>query len=1302
MPPYDPQNQFAVQQPVKPPEPSPWFKKVFTTENFLESALYGATGYKPNPQEEDNVLGLITGEVAGFIPFMRGAKALRAGIGVAKGASKASKVALKMMSNRKGRLALQNVGAKPTHSSWKAFKSFMGFELAYQGTKLATGGQLDEYETSPAELDQKLLLYPAVGGAVGATATKAMAWWAGRAATKAAGKWKAPVPEKEGKKAFDELVKNNQAVEKVRAQEAESLKWYGEIEEADRLLEGAGVQPAKRRLLDEGVIQENALSPNPQEAAKQSMRDLLPDAKNVSKDSWDELADEAVKPTAKETIRKKPPSTMQDMLTGGKAPEELSYVEASAARIGKAVDDSEAYKNIVKEKMFSKSNFRRRFWGTTSQWNAYVKGAAKKGEITPDDARTLQALRSQQLREVSTTSAKTEAVEKAIFADMLPEEERLLNVLIMSDGTIDASKRWLANEQAKNLGVFAQRTDAGELVNRSFIDEVATAVKDKRLAREDAGLLTKMVEDGKLDRATMSELNSKQRGFVNEFLQVKDLDTAGASLDDWINTKGLIETQYPHLAGKAKNYFDIIRKETLDPLREARLIDEATYQHLADDKYIRRRFLRIADETLLKGGDEESMLKALTNDQVIVDSKMGVEPMQRLRGGSQDVLDFDVKALTRYAVGSAERAIVKNDLARELQRVAKGGSNFARKPKKGERLPLNMGEMTVINPVDELTVGVDKFWVNKEILREMETAPVELSQMNVKMFSWMTGSKPLRAGATAYNPGFAAVNVMRDIMQSFMASTLRSSSAPKAAVQGIDDMRVTMKEAWKMKGDLTDFARRSGLQGPFHAGFGERSLQTFDDFVKHGGKGQHTGAFGKATKVMGKLSEFSEWWLRLANFRRALKNQATKEGVEVEDLVGNTNAGRMAAFEANRIIDFQDAGTTTRVLDIAYAPYLSAMQQGTRSVVRAAQEDPALFAWKTAQLGTLATVAYMTSKMVDPVGYKHVSDFRKENSFVFMTPFQKTLPSGEKLNYYMHFPKPDIPGFSLLWDGMLRYALDGEMPDGTFFDRLQKGVVAKAVPPTAQAAVAYFMNKDVWQQKDIWSPFRDVSAQFEYNENTSIAARQIGSVTGLSPARMEVAMGKVVSGANPWLNGIGFAWKGIADVVTENEVERDWFWNDLLDTFPMTGRFIDTTAPVSREIYTTIFEARQEHTDVRSQINGQFDKIHHGVVQGYQDWGDLMRFIKTQPPNERDRLVRKYRFLKTKPSGRNARILSAMSGMPSEARGRAAYRVYHKLPEAERSDFLNEMKRYPGFASSEMYRAFKDEDTATYGTPRGR
>ena len=1256
------------------PKDEPWHQRLFTTDNFLESALYGATGYKIDKKADDNTLGLIAGEVAGFIPFLRGAKVALKGIGLIRGALGSSGPILKLLGKPAGNRIIQQAGKAPSNSVWHAAKSYMGYEVAFQGSKLGVG-MLDEEDETGADLARKMLLYPALAGAGGAAGVAIGRAWSG---------WRGA----------------NEAVSKVRNSEAATQQTLREQQVADELLENAGVKQPQRNLAEEGVISEVALSGNPNQVARETLGNMTKQGNigDVSPASYNQLVDEAIPPDPRSAIHQ--PKNRSEALFGKK--EVYSTKEESVNRVLDAVDESNAYKRLSEEKFYSMPSVRRNLWGATSPWNASVKAAAKRGEISPDDAYNFQVLRSQRLREISISSTKADDIERAVFKDLIPEEEDMLRTLIVADGTIDATKRWAVGQKTRALGKFSFKDPLGKVANRQMIDAIAESVKTGKLTRKEAGELTAKIEAGNLDASFWKSLTERQRQWVDEFLDLSDseLQTAGLTLRDWENTKEALLERYPQLGARADEFFGMIRREVLDPLESNRMIDRKTYELLADDKYIRRHFLRMADDVLL--GGEDDLVGALTREVSGPGQAADPKTLSRLKGGSADIMDFDVRTLARYALGSTERAVNKNNLGREFYAVAARESaeaaNFARLPKHGEKLPLDMQELRVLNPSEDGSKAVvDTVWISRTLARDIDEMPPGMSRATVQTFAWLTGSKGLRAGATAYNPAFALVNMLRDAAQTFVASDLRSANFFKATVQGIGDMRAVMREAWTMKGSLSDAARRAGVQGPYYAHFGERGIQTFEEFVKHGSPAAQGGKARKALNGMAKFSEFSEWWMRLANFQRALKNQATAAGTSVDDLLKNQVALRKAAFEANRIIDFQDAGYLTRTMDIAFAPYLSAAEQGTRAVVRAAQENPVMFAWKTAQLGTMAVGAYMVSRQVNPEGLKHVSDYDRANNFIFMTPFERTSPTGEKTSYYMKFPKPQIPGFSALFDTLPRFLIDGEVPTESVFDEFQKGIVSKMVPPTAQAALAYFANVDVWRQKNIWSPFREVTAKFEYDDRTSVMAKNLGMAAGVSPARLEAAFGKVFSSGNTFLKGAGLAWKGLADAVAENQVEREWFWNDMLDTFPVTQRFLNTTSPVSRDIYHTIYKVRRTENDYRSEVNGQFDKITDGIKHGAQDWPDLLRFIKTQPPTERKRLIDKYKFLRRKPSGVNGRILSAMAGMSSDSRGEAAYAIYNQLPQEDRGEFLRDMKIYPGFGTSGMWASFHQGDARTHG-----
>ena len=484
-------------QKVATRDEEPWHKRLFTTENFLESALYGATGYKINKQADDNTLGLIAGEVAGFIPFLRGAKFAVKGMGLIRGAMRNSAPVLKLLGKPAGNRIIQQAGQAPANSMFHAFKSYMGYEAAFQGSKLGVG-MLDEEEESGTELANKMLLYPAlagVGGAAGVGIGRAWRGWRGGA---------------------KEAIADNQAVAKVRGEEEATQQTIREQQIADELLEGAGVKQPQRNLAEEGVISEVALSGNSSQVARESIGNMAKQGNigDVSPASYNQLVDEAIPADPRSAIYQ--PRSRTEALLGNK--QVLTDKEESAKRVLDAVDESEGYKKLTEEKWYNLSFLRRNFFGSTSTWNAEVKAAAKRGEITPRDAENLQILRSQRLREVTIAGTKADDVERAAFDGLTPVEEDMLKTMIVTDATIDATRRWAAGQKAQALGRFSYKLPSGEIADKTLINAIADGVRAGRLTRKEAGALTAKIEQGNLGAGFWRELSDKERVFLDDFL----------------------------------------------------------------------------------------------------------------------------------------------------------------------------------------------------------------------------------------------------------------------------------------------------------------------------------------------------------------------------------------------------------------------------------------------------------------------------------------------------------------------------------------------------------------------------------------------------------------------------------------------------------------------------------------------------------------------------------------------------------------------------------------------------------------
>lgn len=129
-----------------------------------------------------------------------------------------------------------------------------------------------------------------------------------------------------------------------------------------------------------------------------------------------------------------------------------------------------------------------------------------------------------------------------------------------------------------------------------------------------------------------------------------------------------------------------------------------------------------------------------------------------------------------------------------------------------------------------------------------------------------------------------------------------------------------------------------------------------------------------------KILEKGENLNRIAEFKSAYR-KAKKEGLD------DYNAGLYAAYQARDLMDFSVAGHTIRSLN-RFIPFLNAGIQGLRRTGRAAKENPAGFAARTALYTVLPTILFrqLVSAMGDDEEYEQLPAYQRDLFWMFKTP----------------------------------------------------------------------------------------------------------------------------------------------------------------------------------------------------------------------------------------------------------------------------------------------------------------------------
>ncbi len=661
------------------------------------------------------------------------------------------------------------------------------------------------------------------------------------------------------------------------------------------------------------------------------------------------------------------------------------------------------------------------------------------------------------------------------------------------------------------------------------------------------------------------------------------LDVGGVEhinyIDDLKNT--LDPAKYADLEARSNIYFDAMHDQ-LTMLKNEGIISPNSYQELSQYLYSPRKFMQYMDDlhTGIRGG------------KPITQTEKGIKP---LKEGSEQFLYNDATFLLNQHVQRTQDMIFRNRANIALHDFAEANpgngivelSKIAKSTKAGKPVYQNA-------PGGFEKVSVQINGEHKEMIMPAEWAkewvvndPL-VNQTMATAIQWITGTAPLKAMATGYNPAFAVTNLARDMALIWNATTEYSAHLPIATGQMARDMAVVAKDVATRGARVKAFINEGGSM----------------DFLTYQGRFSGTGdlkeKLSNVGEYLGWVGETSELWTRVALRERALKNGANPT---------------QATWTARKYLDFSQGGNIAKGLDNGL-PYLNASIQGTRSVFRAAKENPALFAYKFSQIAALSAGIYMANRSVNPEVLDEVSERDKVSYFIITTPWKYTDASGQERSYYIKIAKDQGQrSISSLIEGTLEYLHTGKYPTNQ-----QKMAAGDAVgigwPPLASMALA-FQNHDTWTGQPVWNKDRVEPSQ-EFTQNTNPMAKAVGAV-GLSPARTQVAFSKIVPSNNFFTGLVGWGVKQIFDGLDPDVAKKTM--GEILASAPGINRVLGATSPINA-FQENVDNTRTAETTRRFQQHRELDGLSARYFQDQSpDVGKKIHsFITSAPEEDQKRL----------------------------------------------------------------------------------
>ena len=707
------------------------------------------------------------------------------------------------------------------------------------------------------------------------------------------------------------------------------------------------------------------------------------------------------------------------------------------------------------------------------------------------------------------------------------------------------------------------------------------------------------------------------------------------------------QEKYADLNGRADIYFDSMLDQLEMKMSEG-IISQEQYQALSKHIYSPRVFLQHLDD-----------LDAQFGTRPLSSGKSGISALDEgstnLMENRADLLLTDVVARTQNHIFTNRANVALMDFAEanpgngivELAKIKSytqaGKPVYAEAPTGWQKVSVMSGgerkEMILPNEYAQE-------WIKNDPL---------VNQTFANIMGWLLGSKEVKAFATGYNPVFALSNIPRDVALVWGATTEYSAHLPVAMGQMARDFAAVAGDVFSRKGRVLEYVDQGG---------GMEFMTYYGRFKGQGEIGEKINTLGK---ILGWVGETSEIWTRMALRERALRNG---------------KSARDATWTARNYLDFSQGGSIAKAIDIGI-PYFNAAIQGTRSMLRGAETNPATFAYKMGQLGALSTGLYMANYLTNPEVWKNVSDREKEANFIITTPYSYTDKDGQKRDLYFKIAKDQGQRvITSLFEASMAKVMEGKLPTKQVLLALSDLGTSSFVPPRIAQIIAYAANKDTWSMDDVWRG-PEVEPEQEFNAGTHPFAVGVGKVTGISPERFTAAVGKTMPLNNFFVGMVGGGVRAITNALSPEDDRRTR--EEMILSNSAVNRFLSKTSPLN-QYRDDIEQTRIGETSRRYEQAREVDKLAAAYFQSKDDGvrGKLIDFIENQPPEDQERLTnRVVHYSETAQLPDRAWWVSVSSLPPTAKAESFLKRFSGESPEGQMR-MITLAEKITGFSSSEF------------------
>jgi len=589
-------------------------------------------------------------------------------------------------------------------------------------------------------------------------------------------------------------------------------------------------------------------------------------------------------------------------------------------------------------------------------------------------------------------------------------------------------------------------------------------------------------------------------------------------------------------------------------------------------------------------------------------------PIKALKGGSESGRVVDYRYLMARTIASAQSRIFNNRANKEL---VNGVGN--------EKAAKEIGAIIDDGTYDRIPFGYERITAYEKGQAKSIFVPKDFAK------SW-TGADPIlrsdaakflgsistiiKAQATGLNPEFIVSNTPRDILFSYLNTKEYSPIVPIGAVQQAKDLSGAFKDALHQRGKYLDYVNDGGsLDGLSKEGRLDKNpwekVTPTSETVR------------TVSNFLGGAGEFSERWVRLAVYNRAIKNG--KSSLE-------------AAKIARDMLDFAQGGTFIKAAD-KFLPYLNAGTQGTRALFSNIDAEK-LF--KMGQIAAIGAAFEAINSKYNEEAWEAISDQEKATKWIIPL-YKYTDDDGRQRFKYIGISKDQGAALLSSIGAASARITAGKKANATEILNSIKNAFPDSgllAGPVAESLIAYFANFDLFRMDEVYKG-RPTTPSTEFSDVDALdnAVQRLSELSGgaveVSPARLKAAASKIILPHNPVTAGLMIVPKYLLGEENFTEMVKE-----LISLKPGIRRVIRDTPPT--EVPSSVAEkaerlgvdiegrparaARQEVYKAEQQLGAQRNiqdreirRIMTKIKKGEATKQELIDFIN-QTPDDYTRL----------------------------------------------------------------------------------